>query len=88
MASVIKLRQQIVAEQAKIRRQVGENLRSYREDRKLTQEQLSELVGIERTAVSNMEGGKQNVTLEQLLNFCEVFEVSPNEFLSGVGHVV
>ncbi len=82
--SVIQMRQQIAERQQQVRFSIGQNLKKYREEKGQTQVELSDLVGIERTSVTNIEAGKNNMTIEQLLYFCEVFEITPNDLLKDV----
>jgi transcriptional regulator with XRE-family HTH domain len=84
MTSVVKLRQQIAEQQNRIREQVGRNLKLYRDANDLTQQALSEMTGVERTSITNIECGKNNMTIEQLLGFCEVFEITPNDMLDNL----
>jgi transcriptional regulator with XRE-family HTH domain len=57
----------------------GKRLRQIRRQRKLTQEQLAEAVGISVVAVSNMERGVNGPSFETLEKLIEVLQVSADE---------
>lgn len=60
---------------------IGSNLKTLRKNRKITQEELAEILGITRAAVSIYERGLANPTLETFVKICEVLECSPNTLL-------
>jgi len=78
---ILQLRQEIERQKELLRKQVGSRVKQYREENKMTQEELARSVGIERTSVTNIEAGRNNMTLEQLMMFCEIFEITPNDML-------
>jgi transcriptional regulator with XRE-family HTH domain len=52
-------------------RQLGENIRQYRQRLGLSQEVLARLVGLTRTSLTNIESGRQH---PPLFTFCEIAE--------------
>ena len=46
---------------------LGEMIKSVRKERKLTQEQLGELVGVQKSQISKLERNTKNVTIETIL---------------------
>jgi len=64
---------------------IGQNLKALRTSpsgRQLTQEKLAEMVGLERTSITNIEAGNQRVSLHVLYELCnalgvEIMEVLP-----------
>lgn len=78
---ILKLRQQIEKEKQLLRQQVGSRLKHYRTEAKFTQDELATKTGIERTSITNIECGKNNMTIEQLMMFCEIFGIEPNDML-------
>jgi HTH-type transcriptional regulator / antitoxin HipB len=46
---------------------LGEMIKSVRKERHLTQEQLGELVGVNKSQISKLERNTKNVTIETLL---------------------
>ncbi|WP_158516321.1 MULTISPECIES: helix-turn-helix transcriptional regulator [Pandoraea] len=63
---------------------IGSKVRELREnaaDGRKTQAELAELVGLERTSITNIEKGTQKVPLHVLYRICSVFDVPLNEML-------
>ena len=58
----------------------GENLRHFRKLNKITQEELSERLGITPNHLSRIENGKSFVTAELLDALCVIFTISPAAF--------
>jgi len=46
---------------------LGEMIKSVRKERHLTQEQLGELVGVQKSQISKLERNTRNVTIETIL---------------------
>jgi DNA-binding XRE family transcriptional regulator len=46
---------------------LGEMIKSARKERQLTQEQLGELVGVQKSQISKLERNTKNVTIETIL---------------------
>lgn len=46
---------------------LGDMIKSVRKERKLTQEQLGELVGVQKSQISKLERNAKNVTIETIL---------------------
>ena len=46
---------------------LGEMIKSVREERHLTQEQLGELVGVNKSQISKLERNTKNVTIETII---------------------
>ena len=46
---------------------LGEMIKSVRKERKMTQEQLGELVGVNKSQISKLERNTKNVTLDTIL---------------------
>ena len=47
----------------------------------MTQERLGTLVGLSRTSITNIEKGRQHVSLQQLYRIAEVLEIAPDVLL-------
>jgi len=60
---------------------LGRNLRSARERRDLTQEQVAERSGVHATEVSRIEAGKRDPKVSTLERLAAAVEVSPGELL-------
>lgn len=57
----------------------GLNVVFYRKRRKMTQLQLAELVGIDRSHISAIELGNVGVSFDVVFKLCEVLGVTPKE---------
>ncbi len=61
----------------------SENLRILRKAKGYSQEQLSELLGVSRQAVSKWESDQGYPELDKLMQLCEIFECSMDMLLKG-----
>lgn len=59
--------------------QFGLNVVYYRKRRKMTQLQLAELVGIDRSHISAIELGNVGVSFDVVFKLCEVLGITPKE---------
>ena len=60
---------------------IGERIKYLRTNRVfLSQEDFSIKLGYDRTYMSRVESGRQNITIETLIKICEGLEVSLKEF--------
>jgi len=64
-------------------RDIGKNIRSLREGKDLTQEQLAERLFVTRQTVSNYETGRSRPDVEMLLKIAEVLDVDANTVIYG-----
>ena len=46
---------------------LGDTIKSVRKERKLTQQQLGELIGVQKSQISKLERNTKNVTIETIL---------------------
>ena len=60
---------------------IGRNIRNSRNHRKLTQQQLAEASGLDRTYISLVEHGKQNLTIGAMLKIADALNVSINNLI-------
>lgn len=58
------------------------NIRAYREEKGLSQEDLAGLCGLHRTYIGSVERGERNVTLSTLEVFASVMGISVAKLLS------
>ena len=60
----------------------GDNLRNLRKSKKLSQEELSERVGVSRQSVSKWESGVAYPEMNNILILCKIFNCKINDLLS------
>lgn len=60
-----------------------EKLVNLRKERKLSQEQLAEKLGVSRQAVSRWESGDTTPDMMNILGLCDIFEVSADDLIRG-----
>lgn len=58
------------------RKALGKRIRAERSNRKLTQEQLAEAVGVSTTYIGFVERGERTITLEKLIDITNALHVS------------
>ena len=66
---------------------LGKRIKQAREMKGLTQENLAELVGVSRTAITRWEGGDIVPTVEHLIALCKVLDVDAGFFLDTDNHM-
>lgn len=66
---------------AKYRESVAANIRALRQRLSLTQEQLAELVGIDKKYLERLEGGTRSPSLATLVLLATALRVSPAKLL-------
>ena len=64
-----------------IRKVIGDNTKRARLRRGLTQEQLAELMGLDRAYISGLEQGKRNPTAVTLWRIAVALEIRPADLL-------
>jgi len=64
---------------------IGEALRKARQQRRMTQAQVADALGLPRTAVVQIESGNRALKTEELLRLAEFFGCSPQELLDVSG---
>ena len=62
---------------------IGEQIRSHRNIRKITQEELSEMVSISPGYLSRLELGKKKASLETLIRICRALNITMDSLLVG-----
>ena len=65
-------------------RDIGKNIRTLREQRELTQEELAQRLFVTRQTVSNYETGRSRPDLEMLVKIAQVLETDVNQVLYGL----
>ena len=68
-----------------IYRHIGAELRRARSERGITQDALASRASLTRTSMSNIEAGRQRVTVHALLTMATALDVAPATLLPDVG---
>ena len=68
---------------ASVRELFGRTLRSLREEAGLTQEEVADRADIHWTYLSQVEGGKRNLGLENIVYLAKAIGVTPAEFFAA-----
>ena len=55
---------------------LGDTIKSIRKERHLTQEQLGELIGVQKSQISKLERNTKNVTIETILKVFNALKAS------------
>ncbi len=59
----------------------GKILQEERKAKKISQEKLAKLTGLDRTFISLIENGKRSPTFSTILKICLALEIPPSELL-------
>ncbi|WP_140485381.1 helix-turn-helix domain-containing protein [Flavobacterium sp. GSA192] len=62
-------------------REFGQRIKQLRNEKKLSQENLSFSTGFHRTYIGMIERGERNISLTNIAVFAKVFEISISELL-------
>jgi transcriptional regulator with XRE-family HTH domain len=60
---------------------LSSRIRKFREERKITQKELGELIGVSGSRVGNWEQGSHRPNVELLAKICKALNVSPSAML-------
>lgn len=74
-------------DQDRLYQTIGQKLKAVRKDNQQTQAGMAEILGLERTSVTNIERGKQRPGIHVLYRCCEYFEIPIAEFLPSIERV-
>ena len=64
-------------------RSIKENILKLREERKLTQEHVADIMGITSNAYWSIETGKTQLISKRIFQIAKIFEVSVNDIIYG-----
>lgn len=65
--------------------QFGEQVRFFRNERKISQEKLAELSKLDRTYISSVERGKRNIGILNIIKIADALNVKASSLLENVG---
>ena len=63
---------------------LGNNVRSLRHQKGLSQEQLAELTGLHRTYIGGIERGERNVSIQNLICLAKALNTPVSKILEGI----
>jgi transcriptional regulator with XRE-family HTH domain len=68
---------------------IGDRIRTIRESQspRMSQEDLAVILDLKRTSVTNIERGRQKLTLETVYRFCDRFGLETHELLPSLTEV-
>ncbi len=78
-------RRNIQPDETLVYREVGRRIRQARQRRGMSQAQLGQLVGLNRTSITNIESGNQTVTLAGFLSFADALDTDWVDLLNNRG---
>ena len=64
--------------------QLGKRIRALREERKISQEELADRADIHRNYISQIEGGKRNVSFSYVVKLARALQVSPSRLIDPI----
>jgi len=70
--------------QTSILERFGERMRTLRKERGLSQEELAEMCGLDRTYISGIERGIRNVSLKNIDAISRALDVSISDLFKGI----
>ncbi len=53
----------------------------FRVKNNLSQGEVARELGLHRPTISEIEAGRQNLSIEIMISFCELINITPNKFL-------
>lgn len=62
----------------------GKRIQQLRKERKMTQEDLADLIGVDRSYMGFVERGERNPTLDKIIKIAKSFKVNLSELFAGV----
>ena len=79
--------QDVRKERSETRKSLGEVLKKYRTDNKMTQEFVAESLGVSRQAVSKWEQGTSEPSTSNMIALAKLYGVTPEELLKDVKNI-
>jgi transcriptional regulator with XRE-family HTH domain len=64
--------------------QLGKRIRVLREERGISQEKLADLADIHRNYISQIEGGKRNLSFYNVVKVARALRVSPSKLIDPI----
>lgn len=64
--------------------QLGKRIRALRDERDISQEELADRADIHRNYISQIEGGKRNVSFYNVVKIARALQVSPSGLIDSI----
>ena len=61
---------------------LGQRIKYYRTIHSMTQKELASAIGVAPLHIINVENGKKGISLEKLVQICELFHITPSDVLA------
>lgn len=61
---------------------LGQQIRSAREVRGLSQQEVANVIGLMRSSVANIEGGRQRITVHSMIAVCQALDLDPADVVT------
>jgi transcriptional regulator with XRE-family HTH domain len=62
---------------------IGDNIRAARKQRGFSQEEFADIAGFSRSYYTEIETGKRNISILNLIKIMEALKVDPNEIIGS-----
>lgn len=59
----------------------GKKVREVRKNKRISQEKLAEMAGMDRSYMGNIERGEKNITLKKVYEICDALEIDIKEIV-------
>lgn len=83
LTELAKLHSRFLKEKQAMIDNISHNIKTAREAKKLTQEEVAEALGVTRTNFNHIENGKVNLTVEKFIDLCLILGVEVNDLLNS-----
>lgn len=70
-----------MSEKAEILKTIADNIRKIRNEKKISQQELSDTINVAKSTIQRIEGATLNPTITVVVKICEALEVSVEEVL-------
>ena len=60
-------------------KKVGRIIRANRKEKRMTQKELAEKVGLDQSTIACYENGRRGMTLDTFFDICKALKVRPND---------
>lgn len=68
----------------KARKVFGQNVRKFRQELELSQEELAHRAGMDRSFIGGVERGEFNISLDNICRLAKVLDVQPYDLMEGI----